>query len=173
MRFVRWWSWSLVGALLAALGCAGCGGGASGSRGLPNTRLYAVNYAGNTLSIVAVGTRTVTDTIPVGAAPISLLLSADGTRVYTANWGDNSVSVVDTATKTVVGTVAMFLVGGGILGHGIAPLHHAVEGWVAGAGPVVGTLLPLLADGVVGLLAGALVLAVVTGVQRLRKSRSA
>ncbi len=70
---------------------------------------------------------------------------------------------------SVVGTVAMFLVGGGILGHGIAPLRHAVEGWVAGAGLMLGTLLPLLADGVVGLLAGALVLAVVTGVQRLRQ----
>jgi len=72
---------------------------------------------------------------------------------------------------SVVGTVAMFLVGGGILGHGIAPLHHAVQGWADAAGPVVGTLLPLLADGVVGLLAGALVLAAVTVVQRLRKPR--
>ena len=72
---------------------------------------------------------------------------------------------------SVVGTVAMFLVGGGILGHGIAPLHHAVQGWADAAGPVAGTLLPLLADGVVGLLAGALVLAAVTVVQRLRKPR--
>jgi predicted DNA repair protein MutK len=72
---------------------------------------------------------------------------------------------------SVVGTVAMFLVGGGILGHGIAPLHHAVEGWAAGAGPVGGVLLPLLADGLVGLLAGALVLAAVTVVQRLRRPR--
>ena len=74
---------------------------------------------------------------------------------------------------SVVGTVAMFLVGGGILEHGIGPLHHAVEGWVAGAGPVAATLLPLLADGLVGLLAGALVLAGVTLVQRLRKPRAA
>ncbi len=74
---------------------------------------------------------------------------------------------------SVVGTVAMFLVGGGILEHGIGPLHHAVEGWVAGSGPVAATLLPLLADGLVGLLAGALVLAGVTLVQRLRKPRAA
>ncbi len=28
---------------------------------------------------------------------------------------------------SIVGTLAMFLVGGGIVVHGIAPLHHAIE----------------------------------------------
>ena len=69
---------------------------------------------------------------------------------------------------SVVGTLAMFLVGGGILAHGVPVLHHLVDGWVAGAGAVVAVLLPLLADLVVGVLAGAVVLAVVTAVQRLR-----
>ncbi|HOB94212.1 MAG TPA: DUF808 domain-containing protein [Aquabacterium sp.] len=69
---------------------------------------------------------------------------------------------------SVVGTLAMFLVGGGILAHGVPVLHHLVDGWVAGAGAVVAVLLPLLADLVVGALAGAVVLAVVTAVQRLR-----
>ncbi len=32
---------------------------------------------------------------------------------------------------SVVGTLAMFLVGGGIVVHGIAPLHHAIEHWSA------------------------------------------
>ncbi|MDY9199724.1 DUF808 family protein, partial [Escherichia coli] len=27
----------------------------------------------------------------------------------------------------IIGTLAMFLVGGGIVVHGIAPLHHAIE----------------------------------------------
>jgi predicted DNA repair protein MutK len=69
---------------------------------------------------------------------------------------------------SVAGTVAMFLVGGGILVHGLPPLHHAVQGFVQGMGSVAQTLLPTLADGLLGLLAGAVVLAVVTLVQRLR-----
>ncbi len=70
-------------------------------------------------------------------------------------------------TLSVVGTAAMFLVGGGILLHGIPPLAHAVEGWIKPLGTVAHALLPMLANAVVGLLAGALVLAVVTGVQNL------
>ncbi len=68
---------------------------------------------------------------------------------------------------SVAGTVAMFLVGGGILVHGIAPLHHAVEAWAQGAGPLAAALLPTLADGVTGIVAGALVLAGVSLWQRL------
>ena len=69
---------------------------------------------------------------------------------------------------SVVGTAAMFLVGGGILSHGIAPLHHAIEALVAGVGPVLALLLPLLADALVGVVAGAVVLGGVLLVKRLR-----
>ncbi len=69
---------------------------------------------------------------------------------------------------SVAGTVAMFLVGGGILVHGIAPLHHAVEAWAQGAGALASVLLPTLADGVTGIVAGAVVLAGVSLWQRLR-----
>jgi predicted DNA repair protein MutK len=70
----------------------------------------------------------------------------------------------------VVGTAAMFLVGGGILVHGMAPVHHAVEAAVAAVGGSawVSTLLPLLADAVTGVVAGGLVLLGVTLVQRVR-----
>ena len=71
---------------------------------------------------------------------------------------------------SVAGTVAMFLVGGGILVHGLPVLHHAIEGATAGLRGIVATLAPTVADGLVGLLAGALVLAVVTIFQRLRKA---
>jgi uncharacterized protein len=64
---------------------------------------------------------------------------------------------------SVAGTAAMFLVGGGILVHGLAPLAQAIEGFAHG-----NFLLSTLADAVVGIVAGALVLAVVMGVQRLR-----
>ena len=71
----------------------------------------------------------------------------------------------------VVGTAAMFLVGGGILVHGLGPVHHAVQALVAqtaGAGALVQGLIPLLADALVGVVAGALVLAGVLLVQKLR-----
>ena len=74
-------------------------------------------------------------------------------------------------TLAVVGTAAMFLVGGGILVHGLGPVHHAVEALVAqlaGAGGLVQGLVPLLADALVGVAAGALVLAGVLLVQKLR-----
>ena len=81
-------------------------------------------------------------------------------------------------TLSVVGTAAMFLVGGGILTHGWPALHHALEATTvhAAALPGVGGLLqavaPTLLDGVAGVIAGALVLAGVTLVQRLRSTVS-
>ncbi len=75
---------------------------------------------------------------------------------------------------SVAGTAAMFLVGGGILVHGMAPLHHAIEG--AGAAVAQGTLGGLWQalttnglNGVAGIVAGALVLGAVTLLQKLRK----
>ena len=52
-----------------------------------------------------------------------------------------------------LGMIAMFLVGGGIIAHGIPSLHHWIEGLVAGRG----FLEPLL-NGLVGIVAGALAL---------------
>ena len=71
---------------------------------------------------------------------------------------------------SVAGTVAMFLVGGGILVHGLPMLDDAVRSATAGFGGIAGVLAPTAVDGLVGLLAGALVLAAVTLLQRLRKA---
>ena len=73
---------------------------------------------------------------------------------------------------SVAGTIAMFLVGGGILAHGIAPLQHAVEQFTANMGGLMSTVVPVVIDGVVGLITGALVLLVVTLVKRFRKKTS-
>ncbi|PWB33126.1 DUF808 domain-containing protein [Pseudomonas sp. SDI] len=59
---------------------------------------------------------------------------------------------------SVIGTAAMFLVGGGILVHGVAPLHHAIEAFSAERG---GVLTATLLNAGVGIVAGAAVLAVV------------
>lgn len=71
---------------------------------------------------------------------------------------------------TVVGTAAMFLVGGGILGHGIPLLQHAVADWSAGLGWLGGPLA-LLADALTGIIAGSIALAAMTGITALRKPR--
>jgi len=79
---------------------------------------------------------------------------------------------------SVVGTVAMFLVGGGILVHGVHPLSEAITALAARAaqGPLAGMwqlVVGQLLNVAVGLLAGALVLVVVAGIGRLRKARAA
>ena len=68
---------------------------------------------------------------------------------------------------SVVGTAAMFLVGGGIISHGIPALHHAIESASARLGDTFDGVAGTLADGVVGIAAGAAVLAVVMVGQRI------
>jgi uncharacterized protein len=63
---------------------------------------------------------------------------------------------------SVAGTAAMFLVGGGILVHGIPALHHLVEN--------AGMLASLALDAVAGVVAGGLALAGVTLAQRIARS---
>ena len=74
---------------------------------------------------------------------------------------------------TVVGTAAMFMVGGGILTHGISVLHHAIDA----AASVVATwsfggllefLVPLLLNTLAGVVAGLICWALVTSVSKLR-----
>jgi predicted DNA repair protein MutK len=69
---------------------------------------------------------------------------------------------------TIAGTAAMFLVGGGILAHGVPPLHHAAQALAETAGPLR-VVASLAADGLIGIAAGALVLAAVSLLQRLRR----
>jgi len=77
---------------------------------------------------------------------------------------------------SVVGTAAMFMVGGGILTHGIPVAHHFIEGLAQSAGtvPGIGAVLDFmtssLLNGIAGVAAGALALAVVMGVGRVYNS---
>ena len=68
---------------------------------------------------------------------------------------------------SVAGTAAMFLVGGGIIAHGIGPLHHLILEWKAAAGGI-GWLVEMLANAVVGIVTGGIVVAVVTGIKKMR-----
>jgi hypothetical protein len=74
---------------------------------------------------------------------------------------------------SIGGTVAMFLVGGSILLHGIPPLHHALQGLaqavgaLPGIGWVLGPLCAILLDGLTGIAAGGLAVALVLGGKRI------
>ena len=59
-----------------------------------------------------------------------------------------------------LGTIAIFCVGGGIVAHGVPALHHQMEHYQGG--------MALLAEGGVGLVAGLLVFAVVSGLRKIR-----
>jgi len=69
---------------------------------------------------------------------------------------------------TVVGTLAMFLVGGGIVVHGIAKLHHWIEAMSHGYGGLVAMLLSNGANLVIGFIIGSIVLLVVNLIAKLR-----
>jgi len=62
----------------------------------------------------------------------------------------------------VVGTVAMFMVGGGILTHGLPGAHDLIHHAAEASGPVLGAIVPTVLDALTGVLAGALALVVVT-----------
>ncbi len=77
-------------------------------------------------------------------------------------------------TLSVAGTAAMFLVGGGILAHGIPGLHGWIDAIVRGSarpglgGGLAGFGLPLAIDAVTGIVAGAIALAGVSLARRVR-----
>ena len=68
-----------------------------------------------------------------------------------------------------VGTIAMFLVGGGIVVHTLPHSHEILENIVQAVNfPGAASLLPPLINGIVGVLAGAVVVAVVTLINKIR-----
>ena len=69
---------------------------------------------------------------------------------------------------SIAGTAAMFLVGGGILVHGVPALHHGVESIAHGAGGFAG-LVPTLFNALIGIVAGAIIVGVVQLIARFRR----
>ncbi|WP_339899062.1 DUF808 domain-containing protein [uncultured Gilvimarinus sp.] len=75
---------------------------------------------------------------------------------------------------SIAGTIAMFLVGGGILVHGVSVLHHFSEHsahWAASLptiGTVLGALTPTLINGAIGVAAGAILVGSFTLVKKLK-----
>lgn len=69
---------------------------------------------------------------------------------------------------SIVGTLAMFLVGGGIVVHGIAPLHHAIEHFAGQQSAVVAMILPTVLNLMLGFIIGGIVVLGVKAVAKMR-----
>jgi len=74
---------------------------------------------------------------------------------------------------SIVGTAAMFLVGGSLLVHGIAPIQTWVDAVLVPSGGVVAALAPLLVHVGVGAVIGGVVVLVVAAWKRWRHPNSA
>jgi predicted DNA repair protein MutK len=81
---------------------------------------------------------------------------------------------------SVAGTAAMFLVGGGILAHGLARFEHLVSqlakdlaSMAGGLGGLLGAVVPALANGLLGIFAGLICFVLLKVALRIRRSLSA
>jgi len=72
---------------------------------------------------------------------------------------------------SIAGTAAMFLVGGGILNHGLPVLHHSVAALAARFERFFGPLVEMVANGAIGVVAGGLALAAVATIAHWRENR--
>ncbi|WP_341661171.1 DUF808 domain-containing protein [Vibrio sp.] len=70
----------------------------------------------------------------------------------------------------IVGTAAMFLVGGGIVVHNVPLIHHWVEPIIMNLPdvPLANAIVPSIMNGLIGVVAGALVLLIWSGIDKLR-----
>ncbi|HYW50010.1 MAG TPA: DUF808 family protein, partial [Gemmatimonadaceae bacterium] len=76
---------------------------------------------------------------------------------------------------SVLGTAAMFTVGGSILLHGLPPLEHGVVNvldGIATTGTLLRSVLDVVADALVGIVAGGIAVLVWTGIQRVLPKRT-
>jgi predicted DNA repair protein MutK len=77
-------------------------------------------------------------------------------------------------TLTLVGTAAMFLVGGGIIAHGVPFLHHFVEhsadviSVLPAFGSIAGSLSSIALNGAIGILSGLLVVLVFSTIKKFK-----
>lgn len=68
---------------------------------------------------------------------------------------------------SIAGTIAMFLVGGSIISHGIGYLHHTVAD-ISHLSGMFSSLSTMLLEGIIGFVIGVVTLAIVTGITKVR-----
>ena len=69
--------------------------------------LFVPNEGADTVSVIDLATDTVTRTVPVGSAPITVAFTPDGDRALVVDRGSMSVSVIDTDTGVLLHTVVL------------------------------------------------------------------
>ncbi len=69
---------------------------------------------------------------------------------------------------SIAGTAAMFTVGGGILAHGIGPLHHVIES-LAHGGAAREFFVPLLLNLLAGIAAGAILVGIAVAIKKFAR----
>lgn len=69
---------------------------------------------------------------------------------------------------SILGTIAMFLVGGGILIHGIPFLEHALHHFTDASGQVISMIIGVLFNGIIGLAFGGILVAIFTGFKKIK-----
>lgn len=109
-------------------------------------------------------------------AGLALIESADdsGWGRFKDHLGDAMLFIAPRMMRflSVVGMIAMFLVGGGILVHGLPFLHHILE-LLPQMAAVIAVIIPVLFNALVGIFAGIIVLACVLLISRLRTAVAA
>jgi hypothetical protein len=117
------------------------------------------------------------------------IVKLDDAGLYLSRRGNRALQLLGAAlvagapmlmkALSVLGTIAMFMVGGGILMHGVPALHHVVDSAAAaaasvpGVGPLLKVVTPTVIDAVAGVIAGAVALGAVTVVTRMFKRKGA
>ncbi len=98
-------------------------------------------------------------------------LASDGTRrgVQTKAWQGFMFAAAPKLMKflSIAGTLAMFLVGGGILVHGINFLYHGIED-IAQLTGIFESVTTAILNGIVGFIIGAIVVAILTVIGKIR-----
>lgn len=66
---------------------------------------------------------------------------------------------------SIIGTIAMFMVGGGILVHGLPFLHHFIEQVTDGSGAIFMVIVSTLLEALSGVIAGGIVLLIIQAIK--------
>lgn len=111
-------------------------------------KVYVLNRADNTVSVISVANAVVTKTIAVGISPTWAVMSGDGATLWVMNQGSDNVSVIDTASDSVSQSIAV----------GVAPRSAVFESrllrlYVANAGSNSITVIDATNQSVLGTVA--------------------
>ncbi|PFK18134.1 YncE family protein [Bacillus cereus] len=90
------------------IACLACEPGPTGPTGPTELTAYVTNYNNNTVSIVNLGTNSITGSISGFNGPTGLDITPDGLVAYVPNYFSNDISIVDLGTNSFTGSISGF-----------------------------------------------------------------